>query len=171
MLIDHWFILGVSPIKVSEVQWAIRVSSATGLRTCDITGDDTVEEVYEFWPSDIMRIFRQAGVAIRRPPRWEADCSLDVQSATGMSPQIRSPSGTLTYHLRAHRLEEEEILFDAVTDADVEYLYWFVDDRFVARVDRDESFFWKPKTGDFAVRAVDDLGRSAAGSMKVRLAQ
>ncbi|WP_415636473.1 hypothetical protein [Pseudoalteromonas distincta] len=50
-------------------------------------------------------------------------------------------------------------------------LYWFVDNSFVGKVERDAPFFWQPQVGEFDVRVVDNLGRSASVSMRVKLVQ
>jgi penicillin-binding protein 1C len=166
-----WFVPGVSPIKISEVHRAVRISKATGFRSCRFDDEATREEVFEFWPSDLAAIFRQAGISIRRPPRWEPGCSLDVRAAAGIAPKITSPESSIAYSLRTDRLDDERVIFTAVTDADADGLYWFVNERFVGQVERDEPFFWEPQLGDFTVLAVDDLGRSAASRLYVRLAQ
>ncbi len=168
---ESWFVPGVSPIKVSEVHRAIRVSNSTGERACDYDPQTSHEEVFEFWPSDILRVFRKAGVAVRRPPPWGTDCALDLQAATGLAPQITSPSNTLTYHLQPNRTEDERLPLTAVTDADVRWLYWFANDRFIAKAERDEPVFWRPDVGDYDIFAVDDLGRSASTTLSVSVAQ
>ena len=169
--VDSWFVPGVSPIKVSDVHRAIRVNNVTGERACDYDPETTHEEVFEFWPSDILRVFRKAGIAVRRPPSWAAGCALDLQAASGVAPQITSPSSRLTYHLRPNSVEDEHLPLTAITDADVQWLYWFANDSFVAKVERDEPVFWRPDVGNYDIIAVDDLGRSAWTTLLVSVAQ
>lgn len=169
---DAWFIPGVSPIRISDVHRAVRIDVKTGLRACrgqDIASTRT--EIYEFWPSDIDRLFRQAGIGLRRPPPYAPGCTLDARAAEGNAPDITSPDSTITYQLRPSRLDAEQLGFAAVTDADVESLYWFVDQRFVAEVERGETFFWQPEIGDFTVSVVDDQGRASSHELHVRIAR
>jgi penicillin-binding protein 1C len=166
-----WFVPGVSPIKVSDVHRTIRVDNLTGERTCNYDPVTTHKEVFEFWPSDISRVFRKAGIAIRRPPAWAAGCSLDLQAANGLAPQITSPAARLTYHVRPDRIEEERLPLTATTDGDVEWLYWFANDSFIAKVRRDEPVFWQPGPGDYDILAVDDLGRSNSRKLFIMAAQ
>ena len=168
---ESWFVPGVSPIKVSDVHRAIRVNNATGQRACDYDPNTSHEEVFEFWPSDILRVFRKAGIAVRRPPAWAAACALGLRAATGIAPQITSPSSRLTYYLRPNKIDDERLPLTAVTDADVQWLYWFVNDSFVAKVTRDEPMFWRPEVGNHDIFAVDDLGRSASTTLSVLVAQ
>jgi penicillin-binding protein 1C len=74
----------------------------------------------------------------------------------------------LTYNLRLDRLARERIPLEATTDSDVRQLYWFVNDRFVSAVKRDEIAFWRPVPGKYEILAVDDLGRSHAQNVTVR---
>ena len=161
-----WFIPGVSPIKVSSVYRAIDIDRRTGLRSCDADAD-TDRVVYEFWPSNLHAVFRRAGIAIRRPPPWSPGCSLDDTSATGFAPRIRSPQRHLVYHAAAPGTTEGEVLFSAVADGDVRRMFWFVDQRLVASTVPGESYFWSPRTGQFTVRVVDDLGRADSEPIRV----
>ena len=164
-----WFIPGVSPIKVSDVHRAVRIDRQTSLRACRFDADNTREEVFEFWPSDILAVYRRAGIAVRQAPAWAADCEGSRREASGLPPRISSPTSGLTYHLRIDRLADERIPLTARTDSDVKRLFWFVDDRFIASAARDETVFWKPVAGEHRVLAVDDLGRSHSRPLSVRV--
>ena len=168
---EAWFVPGVSPIKVSDVHRSIRIDNVSGRRSCSFDPDTTQNQVFEFWPSDIDRLFRKAGIAIRRPPPWASDCSLDLQAASGLPPRITSPSARVSYHVRLEREVEERMALTAITDADVEWLYWFADDSFIARARRDEPLFWEPEVGSYDILAVDDLGRSNSRALSVMVAQ
>ena len=142
---------GVSPIKVSTVHRAVRVDAATGFRACRPGAEGVREEVFEFWPSDMEAVFRRAGVAVRRPPPWAADCGIESLAASGQAPRIRSPEPALTYHAvaAANPRQQGDILFSATTDADAEHLFWFVDNQLVAKVARGQPHFWTPATRTF----------------------
>ena len=161
-----WFIPGVSPIKVSSVYRAIPIDPDTGLRSCRPEAD-TREEVYEFWPSNLRAVFRRAGIAIRRPPPWAPACGLDETADSGLVPRIRSPQRTLVYHAPRPGSDAATVLLSAVADGDARMLFWFVDDRFVARATPGENAFWAPRPGRYTVRVVDDLGRAAAVPIRV----
>ena len=162
-----WFIPGVSPIRVSTVYRAIDIDRRTGLRSCR-ADDHTERVVYEFWPSNLHDVFRRAGIAIRRPPPWSPDCGLDETSATGLAPRIRSPQRSLVYHAAAPGVVDGTVPFSAVVDGDARGMFWFVDHRLVASARPGESYFWTPRPGRFTVRVVDDLGRAAAETIRVR---
>ncbi len=169
--IRSWFIPGTSPITVSNVHRAIRIDMATGRRSCSFDPEKSRIEVFEFWPSDVLKLFRKAGIAIRRPPQWSDECSMDTQTANGIAPRITSPSSGLTYHVRPSRIDDERISLEATTDSDVDWVYWFADDRFIAKVRRDEPYFWQPELGEHDILVVDDLGRGHSRRLSVGVAQ
>lgn len=164
-----WFIPGVSPLKVSDVYRAVPVDSRTGKRACYHEPPRTTLQTYEFWPSDLLALFRSAGISRRSPPPFEADCSLNLASNTGSAPEIRAPDAKITYTLRSAQRDDERIPFSAVADTDTDVLYWFVNDRFVGQSDKGEVFFWRPDVGQFDVRVVDDHGRAAHSRLAVKM--
>jgi penicillin-binding protein 1C len=161
-----WFIPGKSPIKMDTIYREIAINKKTGLRTCHINSD-TRFEVFEFWPSDLLHIFKKAGINRHTPPFFEADCAL--LETRGLSPQISSPQSGLSYILRADSQQNNTIPFTAVTDAGVAHVFWFVNEIFVAKTKAGDSFLWKAKPGRFVVRAVDDHGLSDARDLYVQL--
>jgi penicillin-binding protein 1C len=169
--IPNWFIPGVSPIKVSTVHRAIPIDNRTGKRACYYDAKKSHYEIYEFWPSDLLQIFRQAGIVRRVPPPYLQACSLEQQGISGASPKITSPSRLITYTLRADRLSRERIPFKAVSDSDVKTLYWLIDNRLMGEVDAEKTYFWPAAAGDFTVTVLDDHGRADTLKMRVRLVE
>ncbi len=166
-----WFIPGVSPIKVSTVHRAIPIDNQTGKRACYYDAKKNHYEIYEFWSSDLLKIFRQAGIVRRVPPPYQQACSLEQQGIGGTSPRITSPSRLITYTLRADRLSSERIPFKAVSDSDVKSLYWLIDNQLMGQVDAGKTYFWPAAAGDFTVTVLDDHGRADALKMRVRLVE
>ena len=161
-----WFIPGVSPIKVSNVHRAIKVNSSTGLRECDLTRP-AITEVFEFWPSDILSLYRRAGRPVRQPPDWRAGCGQRHVTQPGMPPSIISPSNGVAYTMRINSTTPEQISLQAAVDGDSKALYWFVDDRFVGMADRDGALSWDAEPGRHRILAIDDMGRSDGVSIVV----
>jgi penicillin-binding protein 1C len=65
------------------------------------------------------------------------------------------------YRLRQGPGPTDTIPFQAVCDADVRQLYWFVNNRYVGTSRPGQPLFWPAQSGRFAVRGVDDHGRAA----------
>lgn len=160
-----WFIPGKSPIKTDTVYREVAINKKTGLRTCHFD-QHTYFDVYEFWPSDVLKIFKRAGIQRRLPPAYEKNCQMNNDK--GFSPQIASPAAQLHY---VTRLEGEQgtIPFTAVVDADVRTLHWFLNEKYLGKTNRDEPFMWQAVTGHYVVRVVDDFGRSDARDINIKL--
>ena len=165
-----WFIPGVSPIRVSAVHRPVVIDDATGLPACPpFAGKRTHTEIFEFWPSDLQKVFARAGIPLRRPPQNSA-CR-DAGEAQGEPPRITSPLRGSTYTMR---LKEEggdaRIAFAASADASVHALYWFVNDAYVGQSAPGATLFWQPAAaGRYAVRVIDDHDHSDQRALAVGL--
>ncbi|MEM7083248.1 MAG: penicillin-binding protein 1C [Pseudomonadota bacterium] len=166
---DGWFIPGVSPIRVSNVHRPVHIDQRTGQRACYPTAS-TVTKIYEFWPSDLSTVFRQAGIAKRQPPTYEHACENPL-NAGGTRPTITSPLASLDYSIKPQSTSSDRLVLTATADADASTLFWFIDDRFIAEVNRDDAFVWSPdasvSTGLHDVLVVDDLGRSDSHAFRL----
>ena len=159
-----WFIPGKSPIKTDTIFREVAINNKTGLRTCHID-DSTRFEIFEFWPSDLLKIFKRAGIQRHTPPFFEADCALTGNN--GINPQITSPQAGISYVVRANSQTNNKIPLSAVTDAGIAHLYWFVNETFIAETRPDQAFLWQAKAGKFVIRVVDDHGLSDARDITV----
>ncbi|MGI5309535.1 penicillin-binding protein 1C [Rheinheimera sp. WS51] len=151
-----WFIPGVSPIKLSNVHRAVPIYLDTGKRACYHQPGKTTLEVYEFWPSDIGQSFINAGIILRQPPAYQHNCS-QMTTLIHTMPQIRSPQANLVYQL-GQNPEQRKIALQASFDGDVSQAHWFVNNRYLASVKPEETFFWSADAGRYLLRVVDDLG-------------
>lgn len=161
-----WFIPGKSPIKSDTIYREVAIDKKTGLRTCHFD-ENTRFEIYEFWPTDLLKIFKQAGIQRRVPPDYDPNCSTIAN--LGMSPQITSPQTELSYIMQANAPQKTQIPLAAVTDADVHLIYWFVNEIFVGKTTPDRPFLWTAKAGKFIVRVVDDHGLSDAREVNIQV--
>jgi penicillin-binding protein 1C len=162
-----WFIPGKSPIRISDVHRRVWYDTRTGTEACPPYDLQFVRsEVFELWPSDVMRLFEEAGMPRRRPP---APASCQHESADNdHAPQIRSPLSNTTYTLRAARIASETIPLAATTDGSVRTVHWFVDDAYVGTSQPDVAVGWVPgRSGEFTVRAIDDRGRADSRTLRV----
>ncbi len=167
-----WFIPGVSPIRRCKIHREIMVDLRTGYRACG-GSRPTRAGVYEFFPSDLLALFAEAGIPRRVPPPFAPWCSAEVrESAGGISPEIVSPLSRVSYSLRlGERETPDPIPFSAVADADVRRLFWFADESFVGSTPPGETLFWTPRPGRYLIRVVDDHGRSHSRELTVELVQ
>lgn len=163
-----WYIPGVSPIRVSDVHRRVWIDTRTGKQACaPYDPQHTRSEVFEFWPSDLLQLFEQAGMPRRRPPP-PSDCQRDV--LLGSAPIITSPVIAATYTVRAARLGADAIPLSANADSDVRRLHWFVDNTYVGTGAPSTAIPWQPhRSGRYRVRAVDDRGRADTRQLEVEI--
>ena len=158
-LVSTWFIPGKSPITIDTVYREIPINSKTGLRTCHYD-KNTRWQVYEFWSSDLLKIFSEAGIQKQTPPSLEADCNLSLNNTSGTAPKIISPQSGIIYTKRITNMNNQTILFNASADADVKKLYWFVKNDFLGSVNPNQYLYWHEQAGKYTVRVIDDHARS-----------
>ncbi len=167
-VVSTWYIPGISPIRVSQIHRRVWLDTRTGEQACPPYDPAfTRSEVYEFWPTDLLQLFAQAGMPRRRPPP-PADCQRDVPSGT--APQITSPVIAVTYTVRSGRVGSETIPLAANADSEVRRLHWFVDESYVGTGTPGVAIGWHPShAGHYIVRTVDDRGRADSRELDVEL--
>jgi penicillin-binding protein 1C len=164
--IETWYIPGKSPIRVSQLHRAVAVDSQTGAAICPPYPAGTRFDVFELWPSDMLKLFREAGVPRRLPPPLPSCAEDDPADA----PRIASPLRGVSYALNRGK---QTIQLEAGVAGDVRNLFWFDGRALIGRVAAsDRPMEWRPQSeGVHILRVIDDHGRSAEREVYVQLAQ
>ncbi|MBN1271363.1 MAG: penicillin-binding protein 1C [Candidatus Aminicenantes bacterium] len=165
--IRTWFIPGTSPITTCDIHRPVFIHPETGLRVPPHYRGESFKKIYEFWPSDLLDLFKRAGIPRKTPPPFDPRYDPGFRSQPGIPPKITSPRKTLTYTIRAGQASSDSIAFQAVADADAENLYWFVNESFLGKCPVSQPLFWNPEPGRFVIRVIDDRGRSDSTSLVV----
>lgn len=167
---ETWFIPGISPITVSQVHRAVTIDIATGRAACPpFDPARTRTEIFEYWPSELARVFADAGMPRRTPPE-PAVCgpAATTEWAGGTALRIDRPLTGVAYGLRSSHPEQAVIEFRASTEAPVADLYWFVDDAYVGVSGPGTALAWRPPgPGRFRVRVVDGHGNADHRELRV----
>ncbi|MCP4294888.1 MAG: penicillin-binding protein 1C [Proteobacteria bacterium] len=161
------FIPGKSPIHRCDVHRSVKIDIETGLRGCLQLDQPTRDEIYEFWPSHLLNLFKKAGLPRRTPPAFHPRCTQNIN--VGLPPKITSPKENVEYSIRIEGKNARSIPLVAIADADASKLMWFVDSKLIGKTFKDTPLFWNPKSGSYTVRVVDQLGRSDSKEIKVKL--
>ena len=164
-LAKTWFIPGKSPIKTSTLHRAVYFDR-NGEVVCK--GDaDSRKEIYEFWPSELSKLFVEAGMPRRQPPPLPA--CYDTLSGVEAIPQIVSPSLGGIYTLR---LGKPASIGLRANSTGGRALFWFANKSFVGKTEASETLSWSPgHPGRYLIRAVDDQGRAASREISVEFVQ
>ena len=170
-LAETWFIPGKSPIRVSTLHRKLVIDNATGLIACPpYLPKRTHTEVFEYWTSDMLSIFQQAGLPRRLPPEHSPRCA-DAENG-GTPPQITSPLRGVVYTLRLSKAEEQTLSLQAAVDAGASEVYWFADEHYIGKTPRGKALTWSPSgPGHYVLRAVDNAGRSDSREVTISIAQ
>jgi penicillin-binding protein 1C len=162
--VEGWFIPGVSPIKTCDVHREVLVDVASGLRVAIDDGTHPVKrEVYEFWPTEFLTIFEEAGIPRRVPPPFLLNNGSEVTSRAGQKPVVVSPNNKEILLASA-----KAIPLRARADADVREIFWFAGKQFVGKAAPNAVVEWHAAAGDYDIMALDDHGRSGVYSVMVR---
>lgn len=156
------FLAGRSPITPCEVHREVFVRRESGLRACPGREDEAGVEplVVEQWPSDLARMFADAGLPRRGPPPFEGGCVALDEGGRGLAPKIVSPLDEAEIRISAVGKEASPVVLRAVTGTDSRHHDWYADERFLGRTARDASLEWQPQVGRTTLRVVDDRGRA-----------
>lgn len=165
-----WFIPGVSPIRSTGVYREILVDRATGLRACAPDPETVDRVVFEFWPSDLRRIFARAGIEKPVPPPFASQCR-EQAARQGRAPVITVPKPGMGCAVSLSRPEDNVLPLTATADADASTLFWFADAVPLGRCAPEEPLAWRPWPGRVAIRVVDDLGRAAVREVEVTVVE
>ncbi|MBI2891513.1 MAG: penicillin-binding protein 1C [Nitrospirae bacterium] len=169
-VIQTWFIPGVSPIRRCEMHRQLETEAPWARDACS-EELQVSRHAYEFWTTDLLEIFRQAGIPRRLPPAAKSPCTVDGSPDRGRPPRISSPVADLVYNVRLRETGEQPVPLNAVTDADASEVFWFADERFLDRAPVGSTLFWAPKAGTYVLRVVDDRGRSDSLVVHVALVE
>jgi len=162
----------VSPIAPCAIHREILVDAATGLRVVADDGQQVLQrQVHEFWPPDLLELFRQAGLPRREPPPLEPSARSLAAASQGDAPIIVSPKEALVYNLRAHEPDRNHLALRADAAAGTTAVFWFADGRFLGSCPPAEPFLWTSSPGDHAVQVIDDRGRAAACHIRVEMVE
>ena len=172
-LMTH-FIPGKSSIQKCEICREIYVNTKTGYRSYT-EGKGIQKEVFEFWPTDILKIFRAAGVPRKTPPIYDphqkkTDKNQLIITTKGFAPQIISPMSRTEYLMSPSETVFNNLPLKATVDADVQEIYWFIDEQFIGRSNPQETQFWSLRPGIFQIGVIDDKGRTSSKTVKIGVA-
>jgi penicillin-binding protein 1C len=172
-LATTWFIPGKSPIKVSTLHRALWVADANGRAMC-AGSPNAHREVFEYWGSDMLQVFAQAGMPRRVPPaapRCGGDGSGNNNGnapVTEDGPQIVSPLRSANYVLRLSHSPALNLRANAGRSG---LLYWFADSAYLGTASPGQDLVWQPPAaGRYTLSAVDTQGVADTREVAVEFA-
>ena len=159
-----WYMPGKSPIRLSNLHRRVLIDQRSGSAVCD-EGPDTEWQTIEHWPSDMQRLFRDAGMPRREVPLLP-DCGAGQRGMRMSEPQIVSPLRAVTYTTRISNPAPIALRAEAPRGK----LFWFADGAFLGQANAGEGLAWQPpRAGRFVLRAVDEAGQGDSRDVNVEV--
>lgn len=153
-----WFIPGVSPITTCGVHQEVFIDRETGLRVLSDHGPRAIRrEIFEFWPSDIQKLFARAGLPRRQPPPFLPVNQL--LNITGSMLKIVSPRPGAIYTRQVGQIEKHELGLRANVSPETTRLFWFDGAQFIGSCTPETTLRWNPSAGAHQVVVMDQNGQ------------
>lgn len=166
--IETGFLPGISPITKCKVHREIYIDKRTGFRTDQKDPKYSRKEVREIWSSDLLDLFKQAGLPRLKPPPYLEDVKATIFNDIGSPPQIISPLDTGEYIIRKTYHKHNTLILDTYLDGDSSKVYWFANNIFLGAGKSGSRLEWTPaKIGSYEIIAMDELGRSSSISITI----
>lgn len=163
-----WFIPGVSSIAPCSVHREVLIDPDSGLRVAYDDGKRSlIREIHEFWPADMLGLFRAAGLPRRVAPPFEPSEEMLSTAQASQAPVILSPHASLIYTIRLSDPERSKLPLRVDAAPDSSKVFWFIGTSFVGTSKPGEALFWPAKVGEWTAHAIDDRGRSSSSSFRV----
>jgi penicillin-binding protein 1C len=167
-----WFIPGVSPIAPCSIHREIYIDTHTGFRVTANDGRAGLRrEVCEFWPPDMLALFKQAGLPRREAPPLEPSARAYATADASAAPHITSPRAALVYTLRASDTKKQTIPLRTETAPGVRKVYWFAGQQFLGVSAPAEPLLWQASPGSWKLQVLDDHGRTATCDVRVEMVE
>ena len=167
-----WFIPGISSIAPCSIHREVCVDPQTGWRVSSDDGRPGLKrQILEFWPPDMLELFREAGLPRREPPPLEPSAKSLTSANHQEIPRIASPKAAVVYTLRARDPQRQSIPLRADAAPGVHRVYWFAGPQFLGATPPVESLMWQPSAGKWKLQVLDDQGRSASCEVRVEMVE
>jgi penicillin-binding protein 1C len=154
------------PTKVCPYHVALDIDRITGLAlnpSCR-SGRDFETRSFLVWPATIRRWLGRRYRWLPSPPALAEECKVVDRHEP---PSILSPPrGQVMALLPGVPESEQEV--PLMAESSGKRLSWFVDGEFLGSVDAEERLWWKPTPGRHEFLVMDESGRSARRSLRVR---
>ncbi len=121
------------------------------------------KQLYENIPPALAAFYHTGGVVYRRIPAHNPACTRIFESD---APKIITPTDRKEYMVDAE--EPVELLLSCHTDADVQQVYWYINDTFYKMANATERVFFAPELGEVKISCSDDKGRNTDIRIRVK---
>ncbi len=155
--VTDYFVPTVSPARKCEHVRRIAVSPDGRMSYCTSClprGAYRTMMVKSYAP-ELLSYYKSERVAVQIAPPHNPACTR-VEREQG--PRINSPTDGKSYIV--NRNDDAPMMLSASVSADVENVYWYLNDKLLSESKASESLFFKPQRGRNKISCCDDKGRN-----------
>ena len=152
-----YFIPGKSPITRNTVHRMIPIDNATGLRACKSDSKTTHNEIYEFWDSEYLDLFKRAGIKRNTPPKYMPNCDINETMDDQIAPVILYPIADTKIVITSDQ-DYERVGFIALGATNDAKLIWFLNDKVLGSTKNGEPLEYNVPMGDHKLSVTDTNG-------------
>jgi penicillin-binding protein 1C len=148
---------GISNAKRCEHLKEITVNNSETIsycKTCE-PGFGTKQKLYPNYAPELLNYYETRHILFTKiPPHYPA-CT---RVFGDKPPKIVYPIAGSEYYLE--KLEKQKLMLSCQASSDVEYVNWFINDKFLQKSKANEPLFYSPEAGKNKISCTDDKGRN-----------
>jgi penicillin-binding protein 1C len=159
------------PTATCRFHAAVDVDLATGLALNPSCRGGKSFETRSFlvYPASLRRFLRSESKLLSEAPPLHPDCQARGARDRIAMLRILSPQSDQTlFLLPGVPPTSQEVPFQVDADGGARSVSWFVSGRFLGEAAPTDSLWWTPERGEHEITAVDDRGRTARTTLRVR---
>ncbi len=151
------FIPGVSPNKICTHLKEIYISADSSVSYCKtcLPENGYKKAVYRNLKPEIRSFYELTGVKYKKIPPHFPNCERIFREN---SPQITSPIKNVEYFI--DKIDSTKIMLSADVSPDVDTVYWYINNKFIASRRSNKKLFVIPPSGKIKISCTDDKGRN-----------
>ncbi|AZQ63239.1 penicillin-binding protein 1C [Flammeovirga pectinis] len=156
--IEDWYIPAISHFQKCTCQKMYFIALDTSFSYCSIClpqNGGYKKKLFPNYSPQLSRYYSDEKIPYEKPPKHNPNCSKVI---SGIAPSIVSPVSGRTYYVTESNAELSLI---ANTSTDVNYLFWYINDKFIGKREKDATFFYSPTIGKNKISCSDDKGRNS----------
>jgi penicillin-binding protein 1C len=160
-----YYIPGVSTTETCDHEKLVYVDQKEKYSYCKscLPAKGYKEKLYPNYPPDMIAYFELYHIPYQKVPEHNPSCTR-VVSDNALA--IQFPVNGTEYLLMKN--ESHELKLKCSASNDVSQVYWYVNDKYIAKSKPDEAVFFTPDNGRLKISCTDDKGRTANVHISVR---
>lgn len=156
-LVEDYYIQGISRSVMCSHKKMVSVSLDSSFSYCTTCqpANGYIRKLYDNLPPELVSYYENNKISYPKIPPHNPNCQRVFKEN---APQVISPSDGSEFLIE--KAAPQKIMLSAGTPTDVEYIYWYIDDKFYQKTKAQQPVFFTPRLGKIKVSCADDKGRN-----------